>query len=181
MLMAQSGFCSCDQRELGKRLVTRSIPAWRSYWYSACCTVLVSQAGCNGRVTSPPFFLLSFFFSLQGMYSGFDLIFIAWSSRTQCKTTSLVRRPRMVVWNGFSLPGKSLSDCSDLSERIVNRPWPCCVKPSGSASTGKPAFQKSCSTFTIAGALPPLHHNPAWGPLFMPDVHLDRSSSASDW
>ena len=40
----------------GKRLVTRSIPDWRSYWYSACYSVLVSQAGCNGRVTSPPFF-----------------------------------------------------------------------------------------------------------------------------
>ena len=38
----------------GKRLVTRSIPDWRSYWYSACYSVRVSQAGCNGQVTSPP-------------------------------------------------------------------------------------------------------------------------------
>ena len=46
----------------GKRLITRSIPDWRRYWYSACYSVLVSQAGCNGRVTSPPFF----FFSVEG-------------------------------------------------------------------------------------------------------------------
>ena len=41
-----------------KQLVTTSIPNWRSYWCSACCSVLVSQAGCNGRVTSSLFFLL---------------------------------------------------------------------------------------------------------------------------
>ena len=33
---------------------TRSIPDWRSYCHSACYSVLVSQAGCNGRVTSRP-------------------------------------------------------------------------------------------------------------------------------
>ena len=49
----------------GKRLVTRSIPDWRSYWYSACYSVLVSQAGCNGRVTSPRFF----FFFIVGLKS----------------------------------------------------------------------------------------------------------------
>ena len=42
----------------GRRLVTRSIPDWRSYWSSACYSVLVNQAGCNGRVTSPPLLLL---------------------------------------------------------------------------------------------------------------------------
>ena len=26
------------------------------YWWTACYSVLKSQAGCNGRVTSPPFF-----------------------------------------------------------------------------------------------------------------------------
>ena len=26
------------------------------YWWTACYSVLTSQAGCNGRVTSPPFF-----------------------------------------------------------------------------------------------------------------------------
>ena len=42
----------------GIRLVTRSIPDWRSYWHSACHSVPVSQAGCNGRVTSPRLLLL---------------------------------------------------------------------------------------------------------------------------
>ena len=47
-----------ERGSTGKRLVTRSIPDWCSYWYSACYSVLESQAGCNGRVilSSPPFF-----------------------------------------------------------------------------------------------------------------------------
>ena len=52
----QADLCS---QLTGKRLVTRSIPDWRSYWYSACYSVPVSQAGCNGRVASFPFFFFS--------------------------------------------------------------------------------------------------------------------------
>ena len=49
----------------GKRLVARSIPDWRSYWYSAFYSVLVSQTGCNERKMSPSFF----FFFLMSLLS----------------------------------------------------------------------------------------------------------------
>ena len=38
----------------GKRRVTRSIPERRALLVTACYSVLMSQAGCNGRATSPP-------------------------------------------------------------------------------------------------------------------------------
>ena len=40
----------------GKRWVTQSIPDWRTLLVTAPNSVLISQAGCNGRVISPPFF-----------------------------------------------------------------------------------------------------------------------------
>ena len=90
----------------GKRLVTRSIPDWRSYWNSARYSVLVSQAGCNGRGTSPPFFFFFFFFFLPSQWDVSALhqmpFAVIQHATRETDTTSREERWLMYMWAGVS-------------------------------------------------------------------------------
>lgn len=75
-----SGLDMLHSSATGKRRVTRSISDRRTLLVTACYSVLISQAGCNGRVTSPPFFFF-FFFSRLVCQLPFRCPCLPWRSR----------------------------------------------------------------------------------------------------
>ena len=105
----------------GKRRVTRSIPDRRTLLVTACYSVLISQAGCNGRVTSPPFF-----FFLHG-FKGYPYMIFIGTLISPLAAAPLSLSLSLSAWSGATSP--SLGNTHDIQDKGVTDQTLSCLYP----------------------------------------------------